>query len=290
MRMSDDILRRSLKIFFIFIIVLTGSGVLAQEQETIMDYSYPDDYIIGNITVSGVRFLDPNAIIGISGLRKYMQVSVPGEKMTQAVEKLWEQGLFSDVKLRITEMRSDTIFLDIYLSERPRISSVQYFGMKKSESQDIIEKVNLLNGSQVTDHVINNTKKIITQHFIEKGFRNTEVRVVQKDDPDQPNNVILNVHVDKNERVKISEINFEGNEQFSDGKLRRVMKNTKKVDLNFFKSSKYIDDKFDEDKESLVTFYNDNGYRDFAIAGDSMYTISESLIAIELALVLRKHL
>ncbi|TFH38864.1 MAG: hypothetical protein E4G95_02570, partial [Bacteroidia bacterium] len=156
--MRDNIIRRSSKIVFILALALPGLMGLSQEAEKIMDYSYPDDYIIGNITVSGIRFLDPNAIIGISGLRKYMQVSVPGEKMTQAVEKLWDQGLFSDVKLRITETRSDTIFLEIYLSERPRISSVQYFGMKKSESQDIVEKVNLLNGSQVTDHVINNTR------------------------------------------------------------------------------------------------------------------------------------
>lgn len=284
MKMIDEILRQFWKIVFLLILGFAGVNGIAQESESIIDYTYPDEYIIGDITVSGVRFLDPNAIVGISGLRKYMTLPVPGEKITQAIEKLWEQGLFSDVKIRITETRSDTVFLDIFLSERPRISSVQYFGMKKAESQDITEKVNLLTGSQVTEHVINNTRKIITDHFVEKGFRNTQVRIIQKDDPDQANNVILNVHVDKNDRVKISDIFFKGNYQYSDGRLRRVMKNTKQKDLNIFKSSKYIDEKYAEDKENLVTFYNDNGYRDFGILGDSIYNTSEDRIALELEL------
>lgn len=284
MKMKDKMLKRFWKIIFLLVLVLPGIRGFAQEGISIVDYTYPDDYVIGNITVSGVKFLDPNAIVGISGLRKYMKLSIPGEKITLAVEKLWSQGLFSDIKISVTETRADTVFLDIYLSERPRISSVQYFGMKNAEETDIIEKVNLLNGSQVTDHVVNNTKKIITEHFVEKGFLNTEVRIIQKDDPDKPNNIILNVHVDKNDKVKISDIFFRGNEQYPDKRLRRVMKNTKKRNLNFFKASKYVDDDYKEDKESLITFYNDNGYRDFEILRDTIYDTSPDRVAMEIDL------
>lgn len=279
MKRKIDMLRRELKILFIAVLVLPGLYTIAQEPVKVMDYMYPDEYIIGNVTVSGVRYLDPNAIIGLSGLRKYDRLVIPGEKVTAAVEKLWDQGLFSDIKISITEMRSDTVFLDIYLSERPRISNVNYFGLKKAEIQDIKDKVHLLAGSQVTDHILGNTEKIIKGHFIEKGFLETDVRIIQKEDPDQPNNVVLNIHIDKNEKVKISEIFFEGNNDFSEKRLRRIMKNTKKKNINFFKASKYVKDKFEEDKASLAAFYNENGYRDFKVISDSTYISDEARIA-----------
>lgn len=273
-----------LRLLIIVLVAAPGSLIKSQERIPIIDYAYPDDYIIGDITVSGVRFLDPNAIIGISGLRKYSRIPVPGESITQAVEKLWAQGLFSDIRITVKEKRADTLFLDIFLGERPRISVVNYYGTKKSETKDISEKVNLLAGSQVTDHVLNKTKRIIEEHFIEKGFLNTVVRIVQKDDPDHQNSIMLNVHIDKNDRVKIGDILFHGNEQFSNNRLRRVMKNTKKKNLNFFKASKYIDNKYKEDKKSLVSFYNENGYRDFEILNDTIYPKTEDRVVMEIEL------
>jgi outer membrane protein insertion porin family len=127
---------------------------------------------------------------------------------------------------------------------------------------------------------LNNTSKIITDHFVEKGFLNTKVNFIQKDDPDQPNNIILTIDVDKKEKVKIAEIIFVGNDNFDAKQLRRKMKNTKKKNLNFFKASKYIGDKYEEDKESLYTFYNDDGFKDFTILSDSLFTISEDRIGL----------
>ncbi|MBK7133156.1 MAG: outer membrane protein assembly factor BamA [Bacteroidales bacterium] len=257
-----------------------GLSLYAQEEQEIYDYMSSDDYIIGGVTVSGVRFLDTNALIGISGLRLGQEVTIPGEAVTAAAQKLWMQGLFSDVRISITKVSSDTVFLDIALQERPRISSVKYNGMKKSETQDLAEKINLPVGSQVTAFLLNTAKKIIKDHFVEKGFLNTEVEFIQKDDPDQPNNVILNINVDKKDKVKIGDITFVGNEFFETKKLRRQMKDTKKKNLNFFRASKYIGEKFSEDKDKLYTFYNDNGFKDFAILSDSIYKISEDRIGL----------
>ena len=280
MKRKASMFNREIKILLIVALLIPGAFAVAQEKVDIMDYMYPDEYVVGNVTVSGVRYLDPNAIIGLSGLRKHQRILIPGEKVTQAIEKLWDQGLFSDIKVSVTEIKSDTIFLDIFLSERPRISSVQYFGLRTTESNDIEEKVSLLAGTQITDHILGNTTKIIKDHFIEKGFLDTEIRIVQKADPDQPNSIILNIHVDKNERIKILDISFDGNEFFPDKRLRRVMKNTKKRDLNIFKASKYIEDQYEEDMESLVTFYNENGFRDFKVLGDSVFVSEENRISI----------
>lgn len=269
-----------IKIAAIILFSLTGIFSYAQESQQIANFMTPDDYIIGGVTVSGVRFLDPNALIGISGLRKGQEVSIPGDQISTAVQKLWMQGLFSDVRILATKFSGDTVFLDITLQERPRISAVNYTGMKNQEKTDISEKINLPVGSQVTDYLLNTAKRIIIDHFVEKGFLNTEVNFIQKDDPDQPNNVVLTVDVDKKDKVKIGEITFTGNEYFDDSKLRRQLKETKKKNLNFFRASKFIGEKFREDKEKLATFYNDNGFKDFTIVSDSVYPISEDRVGL----------
>jgi outer membrane protein insertion porin family len=198
------------------------------------------------------------------------------------VQKLWQQGLFSDIRITITKVVSDSVFLDIFLQERPRISSVKYNGLKKSEQDDMVEKLNLPVGSQITEYLLTNAEKIIKDHFIEKGFLNTTVDFVQKEDPDRPNNVILAVNVNKNEKVKIAEITFIGNEFFTSKKLRKQMKGTKVKNANFFRASKFINEKYEEDKLKLKTFYNDNGFKDFTILSDSLYTVSEDRVGLRL--------
>ena len=262
------------------ILVLTGLTLYSQEKEVIIDYSNSEDYIIGGVSVSGVRFLDTNALIGISGLRVGQEVAIPGDAITTAVKKLWQQGLFSDVRINIVKKIADTAYLDITLMERPRISSVKYNGLKNSEIEELGKKINMPVGSQLTSFMLNNTRKIISDHFVEKGFLNTTVEFIQKDDPAQPNNVILTVNVDKKDKVKIGEIMFVGNEDFTTTQLRHKMKNTKKKNINFFKASKFITAKYDEDKQSLYKFYNDNGYKDFQILKDSLFPLTPDRVGL----------
>ncbi|HEX2967872.1 MAG TPA: outer membrane protein assembly factor BamA [Bacteroidales bacterium] len=277
--MGIKILQRGLTMF---LLLLSYMAIYAQGKKEIIDFSSADDYFIGGVSISGVRFLDPNTLIGISGLRKGQEVTLPGEEITTAVKKLWMQGLFSDVKIYATKFSGDTVFLDIALQERPRISSVKYNGMRKSETEDLVKKINLPVGSQVTDYLLRTAEKIIKDHFVEKGFLNTEVRFIQKDDPDQPNNIILTVNVEKNDKVKIGEITFIGNDYFTDAKLKKKMKGTKVKNINFLRASKYIGEKFTEDKEKLTTFYNDNGFRDFTILSDSLYKISDDRVGLKI--------
>ena len=208
------VIKKIRRTFIAIFLALLSLSLNAQEKQKIVDYMTVDDYIIGGVTVTGVRFLDTNALIGISGLRIGQEVSIPGDAVTTAVQKLWQQGLFSDVRISITKVLSDTVYLDINLQERPRISSVKFNGLKTSEITDLDKKINLPIGSQVTAYLLNTAEKIIKDHFIEKGFLNTQVTFIQKDDPDQPNNVILTINVDKKKKVKIADITFVGNEFF----------------------------------------------------------------------------
>jgi outer membrane protein insertion porin family len=274
------VIRRIKRTFVAMFLTLLSLSMNAQEKQDIVDFMSPEDYTLGGLTVTGIRFLDTNALIGISGLRVGQAITIPGDAVTTATQKLWQQGLFSDVRISISKIVSDSVYLDIFLQERPRISVVKFNGMKNSETQDLVKLINLPVGSQVTAYLLNTANKIIKDHFVEKGFLNTTVEFVQKDDPDQANNVILSINVDKKKKVKIGDITFVGNEFFEVSKLRRQMKGTKKKNLNFFRASKYISEKFDEDKEKLTTFYNDNGFKDFTILSDSLYPISEDRIGL----------
>jgi len=273
------VIRRIISFITVFL-TLISLPLNAQEKQEIIDFSTYNDYTIGGVTITGIRYLDTNALIGISGLRLGQEVTIPGDAITTAAQKLWQQGLFSDVRITITRIVSDSVFLDIFLQERPRISTVKLNGLRSSETKDLVDKINMPVGSQVTAYLLNNAKKIITDHFLEKGFLNTTVDFVQKADPNQPNNVILNINVDKHEKVKISDITFIGNEYFTARKLDKKMKGTNKKNMNIFRSSKYIAEKYNEDKEKLTTFYNDNGFKDFTIISDSIYPTSDDRVAL----------
>jgi len=276
-------------IYIIVTIILQGSVVtyaqVADPQQTsVMDYSFPKEYEIGGITVSGVQFLDKNILVQLSGLQVGETILVPGEMITAAIEKLWSQGLFSDVKINKTSIEGNKIFLDIYLGERPRLSRFSFSGVNRNETQDLQEKIQIFTGSQVTENLLNNATKIVKDHFIEKSFYNVEVNITQRDDPKLPNSVVLNVNVDKSKKVRIRDIEFVGNEVFRDSRLQRVMKNTKERNINFFKASKFIEEDYAEDKVSLHDFYNENGYRDFKILGDSLFPVKEDRLKLVITL------
>lgn len=261
---------------FLFIALLIfASGLIAQERikaDTlpVIDYANPKEYVIADVTVSGIEFIQKEVLISLSGLKKGNTVTLPGDDVTDVLKKFWSQGLFSDARITATQIRNDSVWLDIYLTEQPRMSQLVINGIGKSETQDIQEKINLRNGQQVTADIMDNTRRIIRDHFVEKGFRNADASIILQDDTLRVNMVKMVINVDKKERVKINEIYFTGNNTFKESILRRKMKDTKKVNLNIFKASKLVSDLFKEDKKKLIEFYNENGYRDARVLSDSV--------------------
>lgn len=249
--------------------------VLAQEADSrpakVIDYAVPKDYEVGGITVSGVEFLSKSVLAQLSGIRVGETIPVPGTRITEAMEKFWEQGLFSDVQIRATRIVDGKIFLDIYLQEQPRLSRFSFSGVNKTEAEDLREKVNLIKGSQVTDNLMSRTSQIARDHFVNKGYLNTEVSIVQREDTVLANSAVLDIVVDKKEKVKIREIIFEGVTVMPEQKLRRSMKETKqKTWYNVFKTSKYIRKNVEDDLDKVIDTYNEFGYRDARILGDSL--------------------
>lgn len=264
-------------IFFLLLFVLVLPKAFAQVSDSThfsIYYSSPKKYTIADVQISGIRYLDKTVLVQLSGLKVGDMVTVPGEEITSAIRKLWQQGLFSDVEITASKIVDDKIWLDIYLQERPRLSDVNFSGVSKSEKDDITEKVLLLKGSQITDHQINSAERTIKNIFLEKGFLNTEVKIVQRDDTTQNNSVILDINVDKKEKVKVNDINIEGNVEIKDMVLERAMKktNAKKL-INFFRTKKFLQEEYKKDKVLLVEKYNEKGFRDAAITRDSVFQI-----------------
>jgi len=259
----------------IFFSGLATQRVWAQQQLghdtlAVMDYSNPKEYIIADVTVSGIEFIQKEVLVSLSGLKVGSTITLPGDKVTDVLKKFWAQGLFGDAMISATQIRNDSVWIDIYLTERPRLSHLEITGIGKSETQDIMEKINLRNGQQVTDDIMDNTRRIIREHFIDKGFLNADAQIILTDDTLRVNMVQMEIQVHKNDRVKIDEIFFNGATAFKPVVLRRKMKDTKKVNINFFKASKLVSEAFKDDKKKLVAFYNENGYRDAKILSDSV--------------------
>ncbi len=273
-------------IIFLFLLVNTFFCVHAQEIDSTnfsIYYDSPKKYVISEIKISGIRYLDREVLVQLSGLEVGQEISVPGEEITTAIKKLWKQGLFSDVKITASKIVGDKIWLDIFLQERPKLSGVNYFGVSKSEKDDITEKVLLLIGSQVTDHQVNSAEKIIKNLFLEKGFLDTEVNIIQRDDSTKNNSVILDIYVDKKEKVKVQDVIFHGNDNLKAGILERAMKKTKARKLkNFFSSKKFLEEKYIEDKSNIIKKYNEKGYRDAIIVKDTIVKNNDNRVTVEI--------
>ena len=187
------------KIIVAIALILNSLQLFAQTTSDIkIDYLRPKEYEIGGISVSGVKYLNQTVLVNLSGLQVGQKITVPGDDITHALNKLWKHGLFGDVQIYVTKIVDDKIYLDIYLKERPRLSKVEFSGISKSQGDDLRDEIKLTRGSQITDDMISSAKKKIKEFYVKKGFYDAQISVKQIDDTVMPNTVILQFNIKKN--------------------------------------------------------------------------------------------
>ncbi|MGZ3814211.1 MAG: outer membrane protein assembly factor BamA [Mucilaginibacter sp.] len=248
-----------------------------------LSYLNPRDYIIGGVTVSGTKYLDKDVLVQISKLIKGDRINLPGEQNAAVIKRMYDQGLFDDVQLNITKINLDTIYLDIAVVERPRLSRLHITGIRKGEIEDLQKKLSDKTSKIVNENLLSTTTAIIKKHFNEKGFLNTTVDIKQRKDPGDANSVILDVAVDKKQKVKINKVIFEGNTAFSNKKLKKFLSKTRERKwYHVFGSRKFLRDKYEEDKQNLVSKMQDKGYRDAEVLSDSVWKNDDQTVNVKI--------
>jgi len=266
-------------IFSITLLIVLCQSIVAQSTTVndsttlpIIEYSNSTPkYEIAAITVTGAGNYEDFVLIGFSGLAVGDVINVPGDAITKAVKRFWKQGLFSDVKILATKIKDGKIWLNIALKERPRVSEVNYVGLKKSEIEELEIKVGIVKGNQITPNISDRAKKVIDKFLEEKGFSNVLVNVYQKNDPKKPGFVIVEINVDKKLKTKINKLTYTGNVALTHIQINKAMKKTNDHNWrNFFRTKKFVREEYEKDKIALIDKYNEVGYRDAFIVSDSV--------------------
>ena len=311
-------------------VAFLGLGNVARAQIQIgddlseIDYSRPQKYEIGGVVVEGAKFVDPTMLSMIAGLRTGETISIPGDEISSGIRKIWEQGMFEDVAVNVTDFVGNKVFLQIVIKEKPRVSKFSFNGIKKSEADEIRNKINLSRGDIATDHLLTKTTRIIEDYYYNKGFYNVDIDIQQEADTTRESYINMVINIDKGPKVKIEKINLIGNENLSDGQILTAMKETKerghfdplnplgplivnavadvvtlhpmrainRVEEYFydnyrpriFKASKYLEKNYEDDKKHIIEKYNAKGYRDARIVRDSVYRIDDKNLGIDLVI------
>lgn len=270
----------------LMLLALSGVTLTMSAQQKIVnpDITYsgtPKTYKLAGLTVTGIEGYEDYVLTGISGLTVGQELEVPGTAITDAVKRYWKHGLFSDVSISADSIVGDNIYLKIHLAPRPRISTINYNGLKKSEREDMEKKLGLLKGGQITPNMIDRAKILAKKYFEDKGYKNAEVFIRQRDDVAAKNQVILDIDVDKKEKLKVRTITIDGDNQLGEKKIKGTLfskgafaKTHEAGKLsNLLKSKKFTPERWAEDKKNLITKYNEYGYRDAVILKDSVWNV-----------------
>lgn len=265
----------------LFWIVFSLTTVWGQDVES-FSYSAPKRYTIKDIEVAGVQFLEKDVLVQLSGLRVGDTIELPSNDITKAVKKLRKENLFSSVEISVAKIEGDNVVLRIELKEQPRTSDIRFEGIKKSQREDINDKLSFKIGQQATASNIDAALRVIRKYFYEKGYWNVQASARQELDTTSINTVIVTFAINRGKKVRIKEISFEGNHAFDDAKLRKKgFKDTKRrLWWNPFRGAKYVEEKYRDDLGNLISFYNEHGYRDARVVSDSVYPLPNNRVGI----------
>ena len=256
----------------------------AATTDDLLNYASPKEYEIAGLRVTGTRYLDPNSLVSLAGLKVGDKIRIPGEPVSSSVRKLMDSGLLDDVEMFAERAGEGKIALMFRVRERPRLYKVSFLGVKKGEQDQLKDKVKLNLGKIVTNTITKNTQMAVRKFFIDKGYLNTKVKITTVPDSAR-NNATMRVLVDKGQKVKIAKITFEGQTEVDESAVRMKMKNTKEMRFGrLFTPSKFVPKKYEEDKQKLITYYNKLGYRDAVIERDTVIHTGSNTINLNIAL------
>lgn len=282
-------MKNKLTIALLAVLSFCFSSKAAEQNDTIYNpnvifSSMPKTYEIAGLRVTGLQYYEDYIVIGYSGLAVGDKIEIPGNDITNAAKRFWRQGLFSKIQIKVEKICGDKAWLVFDLRQQPRISKIEYIGVKKGEKEDLETRLNLMPGNQITQNIVNRAEDIVAAYFKQKGFSNVDVKVRQTPDLSKENEMIVTIDINKNEKIKVHKIYIEGNEVLSDNKIQRTMKKTneKKKLINLFRQKKFVESDYATDKALIIKKYNELGYRDARIISDSVTKYNDKYVDVHL--------
>ena len=237
------------------------------------DFVKGNEYILDEIKVTGLKNFNEQTVITYTGLKQGQKIRIPGEEISSIISKLWKLDLFSDINFYLTDIRDNNASIQIDIIELPTLSDFKITGLKKSKIETIISDTEIKKGQKITENFIKTTKNYIVNKYKKDGFLNAKVAINVVPDTSDVNLSKMLIKIDLGDRVKINNINFKGNNIAKSSKLKKKMKNTKtKFFGRFWKKSKFIEEDYKDDLNSILEFYKEKGYRDARIIVDSVIT------------------
>ena len=277
---NKSMIKNSIKFYFILLCFISSSNLINAQLDNFIKGKL---YTIDSISVTGLQNFSDKTVISYSGLRKGKEIRLPGEETSGILNKLWNLDLFSDINFYVTKVVDDKISIELAIEELPTLSEYKINGIKKSKTQNIIEETDIKKGKKLSESFLTNTSNYIKNKYKKEGFLDTKVSINTIKDSIDKNTYKMVINVDRGERIKIKNISFIGNDIYSNNKLKRKLKNTKqKKSIRFWKKSKYITKEFKEDKESLIDFYKEKGYRDARIVSDSLVRNNDNSVSLNI--------
>ena len=263
----------------ILIFLLLFSAMLFAQEGDSVSLENPKKLILGGLEVTGVKTYNEQTVKTFTGLRVGQPITIPGEETSAVIKKLWDLDLFSDIKFYITGYEGDKVFLELNITERPTLTEVTIYGIKDRKKQDILNDTDLKKGKKLTESLIANTKSYLENKYKKQGYLNARVTIATAVDTSQTNAESMVINIKKGEKVKVSKINFVGNDKVAKKKLAKALKNTKqKKFYRFWKKSKYIAADYQEDLGTLVDAYAERGYRDARVISDTVVKVDDNNI------------
>jgi len=273
----------------IFLAIIFGTAVTTAGAQQVADTIFnptivygamPRVYEIADIKVTGAPNYDDFTVLGYAGIKVGDRMAIPGDDLTDAVKRLMRHGLFSQAQVKVLKTAGDKAWLELALRTQPRISAVNYIGMKKSDRDDIRDKLQLMKGNQITQNIVNRAEAIVRQHYKQKGYGNADVRITLHEDLSAPNEMIVDIAVDRHDKLKVHRIYLDGNEVLSDSKIKRTIKKTNEKNNIFkiFSQKKFVESDYQDDLNRILEKYNELGYRDARIVSDSIVPYDEKTV------------
>ncbi len=282
-------LRYKLIVCWVLLLIGVSNDSVAQDTSFVkeyiqLDYNKPVEYTIASIETLGNKYIDKNLIIVQSNLSFNQKIKVPGNEISLAIDNLWKQDYFSHVAILIKKIEGNKIHLVIQVNERPRLSKFSIRGIGKAEAKSLREELTVKAGMVINEDMLNRLRREVKKHYYKKGFYGVKIDLKQDKEDTLPNKEILRIFIAKGAKVRVQDIEFVGNVDLTDAELRGALSKTirKRKKIKLWKSSKFIEDEYNEDKKGIITKYNSKGYRDASIVFDSIYQINENRVAIKI--------